>query len=290
MKKEFPIYDICKLSDYRQDDVLINRFGHYLYTHRDLHFPHKHNFYHLVLFTKGGGSHTIDFKTFDVEPYQIYFMTPGQVHSWDFEGEVDGYLVHFSAEFFPSFLLAGDYLHHFPFFNGDIDDAVINLTPEIRPKVITLFEELIGETEAPGRMNTDMIRLLLLQIFILLSRMEKNHNAKKMSVYNYTLIKNFRRLIEKNYTKLRLPKEYAELLYITPNHLNAVSNDVLGMPAGEAIRNRVLLEAKRLLINRDMSISEIAYQLNFNDNSYFTKFFKNYTDLTPEEFRKNTLN
>jgi AraC family transcriptional activator of pobA len=290
MKKDFPIYDICKLSDYKQDDVLISRFGDYLQTHHDLHFPHKHNFYHLVLFTKGAGSHTIDFKPFEVEPYQIYFMTPGQVHSWSFEGDVDGYLVHFSTEFFPSFLLAGDYLHHFPFFNGDIDDAVINLTTDARPKVIGLFEDLIGEAEAPDRMNTDMIRLLLLQIFITLSRMEGSHAAKKLSVYNYTLIKSFRRLIEKNYTKLRLPKEYAELLYITPNHLNAVSNDVLGMPAGEAIRNRVLLEAKRLLINRDMSISEIAYQLNFNDNSYFTKFFKNYTDLTPEEFRRNTLN
>ena len=97
MKKGFPVYDICKLSDYQQDDVLISRFGTYLKKHKDLHFPHKHNFYHLVLFTKGAGSHTIDFKMFDVEPYQVYFMTPGQVHSWDFEGEVDGYLVHFST-------------------------------------------------------------------------------------------------------------------------------------------------------------------------------------------------
>jgi AraC-like DNA-binding protein len=138
-------------------------------------------------------------------------------------------------------------------------------------------------------MSADMIRLLLLEVFIHLSRMDKNGATKRPSVYNYTLIKNFKRLIEKNFTKLRLPREYAELLYITPNHLNAVSNDVLGIPAGEMIRNRVLLEAKRLLINQDMSISEIADQLNFNDNSYFTKFFKNYTDTTPEEFRKNTL-
>lgn len=289
MKKGFPVYDICKLSDYQQDDVLISRFGTYLKKHKDLHFPHKHNFYHLVLFTKGAGSHTIDFKMFDVKPYQVYFMTPGQVHSWDFEGEVDGYLVHFSTEFFPSFLLAGDYFQQFTFFSGDVDDAVINLTPEFRPGIIRLFEDIIAESEHDGRMSADMIRLLLLQIFIQLSRMDKNGSVKRPSVYNYTLIKNFKRLIEKNFTKLRLPREYAELLYITPNHLNAVSNDVLGIPAGEMIRNRVLLEAKRLLINQDMSICEIAYQLNFNDNSYFTKFFKNYTDITPEDFRKNTL-
>jgi AraC family transcriptional activator of pobA len=53
------------------------------------------------------------------------------------------------------------------------------------------------------------------------------------------------------------------------------------------IRNRVILEAKRLLVNLDLNITEIAGKLNFADNSYFTKFFKKYTGQTPEEFRKN---
>mgnify|MGYP001608602554 CR=1 FL=1 len=87
---------------------------------------------------------------------------------------------------------------------------------------------------------------------------------------------------------LRLPKQYAELLYITPNHLNALCNDVLGVPAGEVIRNRIILEAKRLLINNDMTVLEIANHLNFADNSYFTKFFKKLEGITPEEFRKRT--
>ena len=83
--------------------------------------------------------------------------------------------------------------------------------------------------------------------------------------------------------------EYAELLYITPNHLNALCKDHLGIPAGELIRNRIILEAKRLLINQDLSISEISYVLNFNDNSYFTKFFKKQVGVTPEEFRRKTI-
>jgi AraC-like DNA-binding protein len=61
------------------------------------------------------------------------------------------------------------------------------------------------------------------------------------------------------------------------------------MPAGDVIRNRVILEAKRLLVNLDLSITEISYRLNFNDNSYFTKFFKKYVGSTPEEFRKNNV-
>ncbi|HEY4322873.1 MAG TPA: AraC family transcriptional regulator [Mucilaginibacter sp.] len=289
MQNAFPVYDICKLSDFQQDDLLISRFATYLEKHKNLYFPHKHTFYHLVLFTKGGGTHSIDFKTFEVTPYQIYFMIPGQVHSWSFEGEVDGYVIHFSLSFFQSFLLKNEYLDQFPFFSGIIDDAVIQIPDTLQPQIIELFEQIITESEDPARMGIDMVRALLLQAFILLSRVNTDDKEKQLPPYNYTLLKNFQKLIEKNFATLKLPKDYAELLYITPNHLNAICNDILGQSAGEVIRERVLLEAKRLLINLNFTIAEIAYQLNFNDNSYFTRFFKKYSGSTPEEFRKNTL-
>ena len=290
MQGTFPVYDICKLSDFQQDDLLISRFAPYLQKHHDLYFPHKHTFYHLVLFTKGGGTHAIDFKIFDVTPYQIYFMIPGQVHSWSFEGDVDGYVIHFSPAFFESFLLKNEYLDQFPFFSGIIDDAVMQIEPALQQRISSLFEEIIAENESPGPMAADLIRSLLLQIFILLSRINTDNKEKSLPAYNRTLLKTFQKLIEKNYAILKLPRDYAELMYITPNHLNALCNDLLGISAGEVIRNRILLEAKRLLINLDLTIAEIGYRLNFNDNSYFTKFFKKYTGSTPEEFRKNTLN
>lgn len=86
-----------------------------------------------------------------------------------------------------------------------------------------------------------------------------------------------------------MPKEYAALLYITPNHLNALCKDVLGLSAGEIIRNRVVLEAKRLLVNPGFSVGDVARELHFADVSYFVKFFKKYTDATPEVFRKTVL-
>lgn len=289
MQSSFPVYDICKLADFQQEDLLISRFAVYLQKHKNLYFPHKHTFYHLVLFTQGGGTHSIDFKTFDVTPYQIYFMIPGQVHSWNFEGDADGYVIHFSLPFFQSFLLKNEYLDQFSFLSGNIDDAVIQIQPPLQQKIINLFEEIITESENPGRMGIDLLRALMLQAFILISRINADNKQKQLPPYNYTLLKTFQKLIEKNFATLKLPKDYAELLYITPNHLNALCNDLLGISAGEVIRNRILLEAKRLLINLNLTIAEIGYQLNFSDNSYFTKFFKKYTGLTPEEFRKRTL-
>jgi AraC-like DNA-binding protein len=289
MKKAFPIYDICALSDHQHEDLLVSRFAPYLQKHQNLSLPHKHTFYHVVLFTKGGGTHSIDFKSFLVKPYQIYFMAPGQVHRWNFKGPVDGYIINFSASFFQSFLLRPDYLDSFLFFTGNIDDEVINLPHTAQATVINLFEQLILESAQPNKMGMDIIRALMLQLFILAARESPNSSLATAPNYNYTLLQSFRKLTDINFATLRLPKDYAALLYITPNHLNALCNDLLGISAGEVIRNRVILEAKRLLVNLELNITAIADKLNFTDNSYFTKFFKKYTGLTPEEFRKNTL-
>jgi AraC family transcriptional activator of pobA len=289
MKKAFPVYDICSLADHQHSDLLISRFAPYLQKHQNLSLPHKHTFYHVVLFTQGAGHHSIDFKSFAVQPYQIYFMAPGQVHRWNFEGPADGYIINFSAEFFQSFLLRPDYLEGLPFFTGNADDEVINLPADARQQVTSLFEQLITESQQPGRMGMDLIRTLMLQLFILVARQSASTNQTTAPTYNYTLLQSFRKLTDKHFATLRLPKDYAALLYITPNHLNALCNDMLGIAAGEVIRNRVILEAKRLLVNLDLNITEIAGKLNFADNSYFTKFFKKYTGLTPEDFRKNPI-
>ena len=288
MKAVIPIYDICTLSHQQKGDIFIDRFAPYLKSHKNLHLAHKHSFYHLVFFTKGGGMQTIDFENFPVKPNQIYFMIPGQVHSWDFEGEVDGYIINFSTTFFQSFLLKANYLEDMPFFAGITKDAVIDIPEGLREKVINLFEELIAENETINPLGVDLVKAIMLQLFIQVARLKIEVPDAVSPSYNYTLLRSFQKLIEKNYMQLRLPKQYAELLYITPNHLNALCNDVLGISAGEVIRNRIVLEAKRLLINHEMTVLEIANHLNFADNSYFTKFFKKQEGITPEEFRKRS--
>ncbi|MCE7068505.1 AraC family transcriptional regulator [Dyadobacter sp. CY326] len=289
MQTTLPRLDIGPLSEYREDDVMISRFSVYLEEHQNLVFPHRHSFFHLVLFTEGTGSYTIDFNRFFVKPFQIYFMIPGQVHSWDFEGAMEGYVVNFSDLFFRSFLLRPDYLDSFSFFDGDSSNNVIDIVPDIQHDIVSVFEELLLQT-SKGAFREDIIRVLLLKIFLLLEQSRSRAGQHISSVQKNPLIKNFQKLIEKNFVALRQPGEYADLLHITPNHLNAVCKEHLGLQAGAVIRNRVVLEAKRLLINLELSVSEIAYKLNFNDNSYFTRFFKKETGMTPETFRSKSAN
>src|SRR6218665_486781 len=118
---KIPLINICSLQKEEnkdKDDLIIEPFGAYLDRHPNLMIPHRHSFYHMVLFTSGKGFHTIDFEQFAVREGQIYFMIPGQVHSWQFEQDVDGFVLNFSESFLGSFLSNGQYLEHFPFFQG----------------------------------------------------------------------------------------------------------------------------------------------------------------------------
>lgn len=286
VKNTIPVYDIHTLADTRhmRGDITAERFANYLLRQKNLKFPHRHSFWHLVYFTKGGGTHTIDFETFDVIPGQIYFMAPGQVHSWHFEGKVDGYIVNFPGQLMHSFFREGLYMDQFPFFSGLASNCVVQLVKG-RTEVERLLRQIVDEAAGNTLKSTEMICISLLSLFIRVTREMPVKEQKNIERHDQMLVYSFRQLVEQHYAQKHLPKEYATMLYITPNHLNAVCQSVLGKSAGEIIRDRILLEAKRLLAGHDIGVAEIAWQLNFSDNSYFTKFFKKYTGSTPEYFR-----
>lgn len=281
MASKVPIIEQCTVSNSLHKEIMVEDLAGYLVRNKNLVFPHRHNFYHFLLFTKGGGFHTIDFERFEIAPGQIYFMIPGQIHSWEFEGEMDGYVVNFDKDLFKNLLLRPDYLSSFSFFSGIVRDEVFQIDESKYQAAVEVLERMRLQSN-----DREFVSVSLLYLFHLVGGRKSDKSMPEASAYNHTLLRNFLNLIELNYKELRLPKDYSALLYITPNHLNALCKELLGQSAGEIIRNRIVLEAKRLLVIRDYSVAEIAYELNFNDNSYFTKFFKKIEGLTPEEFRK----
>ena len=278
-----PKYSTFGMSD---DAITIDRFKRYYSNNPHLQPTHKHSFYHLLYFTEGGGSHTIDFVGFPVRPGMIYFMQPGQMHKWLFDGPVDGYVVNFSPTFFEHQGIDAKVTDRFSFFGAEIKDHVVQLSERSRAGAEQLFAAMLAEAERPDGLSRLRTATLLLQLFITVQRDHFPVTLPEAVGYNTTLLHNFRELVDKHFASLRLPKDYAVMLYITPNHLNALCKDLLGVPAGQVIRDRVMLEAKRLLSNFDLPITEVARSLHFADSSYFIKFFKKYAGTTPDIFRK----
>ena len=292
MKKKpdpIPVYDLCTINpNLLHHDISTGLIANYYPFRNKLIIPHRHTYYHIFLFTCGGGAVTIDFEHYQLHPGRIYFMIPGQVHTWDvITPETNGYVFNFSENIFRTFITTPDYLYQFPFLRGIPSDSVIDLEGNALKEVTHFFKQLLHEAGKEDSFSMEQICFHLMSLFISVSRHEKIPAQKNKPLLGQKILSAYRKLIDDHYKETTLPKDYAAMLYITPHRLNALCNDLLGMSAGALIRNRIILEAKRLLVNVDMSITEIAYELNFSDNSYFSKFFKKYAAVTPEEFRKS---
>jgi AraC family transcriptional activator of pobA len=291
MKKaidKIPAFSIYPLNEsgYYNEEAMAGPYGPYLRSGRQLAAPYRHSLYHIVLFTKGSGTQVIDFEAFGIHPGGIYFLVPGQMHTWDFTGPVDGYVVNFSEHVFSSLTFNPAYLEQFDFLTGSTKDSVIDLKGETLEKIIYYFNQIMDEVTRKDAYSMEMVCVYLMSLFISMSRYKIPAGEKNISGHKQTVLYAFRKLINQWHKEKKLPKDYAEMLHMSPNHLNALCKTHLGLPAGELIRNRILLEARRLLVNADTTVAEIAFHLNFKDNSYFSKFFKKYEGLTPDEFRK----
>ncbi len=282
-----PTYSICNLlgADRCMTEIVVTRLRDFVDTHRDISFPHRHDFYQIVLFTRGGGRHSIDFQQYEVLPHQVYYMAPGQIHTWGFDANTEGYLVNFNESFFTSICHNPHFVREFPLFSNIGGVSVNTLDLTCCAEVEQTFAQMLEEFEKGDDYAMDILRGMLTIVLVRLSRAAPNTFKEGASKHHLVLMRQFEKLIEAHFREKHLPKAYAELLFVTPNHLNALTNEVAGKSAGELIRERILLEAKRLLANSDLMIGQIAETLHFEDNAYFTRFFKKYLGTTPEGFR-----
>lgn len=249
--------------------------------------PHRHNYYMLLLATEGAGKQLIDFNSHDVRKARVFLMFPGQIHAWQEDHDLKGYLIFFTAEFF-TLRYNNNNLLEFPFFQPGAPSPFVDLCDERLDHLECICDTMLQEYE---RGATDYLKLLrsYLNIFLI--------NCKRLYDHAYTqvdtkdqnaalTVQNFIQLIEQHFAEKHKVRDYAEMLLITPNYLNALCTRITGKSAGELIRERIMLEAKRMLLHDTRTVAEIGHDLHFEDNSYFCRFFKKYEGTSPEKFRK----
>lgn len=265
---------------------MVTQLASFLSENSNIVFPHRHDFYQLLYITEGSGRHIIDFEAYPVEEGYIYFLSPGMMHTWDFEGYTEGYIINFQGSFFQSFFQNESILMEFPFFHSLNNAPLLHLDGELKQNVKRALETILEEHQSRKPFFEMAVRSKMVELFVVLSRAYTPKILENTSHNNITIVRDFEKLVEKHFIEKRFPKDYSVFLGITPNYLNEVCMGTVGKSAGLIIRERVILESKRLLVHSKSSVSEIAYHLNFADNAYFSRFFKKYTDLTPEVFRQ----
>jgi AraC family transcriptional activator of pobA len=282
--KKYPIYNIQRFNCTSvNSDLYINTFKNHLIDHSFVEEPHRHNSYVLVFFTKGSGTHEIDFDVFSIQAGSMFFLQPGQMHHWNLSDDVEGFVIFYSQEMY-NLYFGQKTIADYPFYSSvDNKPEMVFDVSELKA-ILPYFESLIIETQSNQLLKQDKIMNLLDIIHIEIARKYSETHLHEAHSYNVK-IKNFEVLLEQNFKTEKAPFFYASQLNITLKHLNRICNEMLQKTTTEVITARIILEAKRMLMDKKFTVNEIATELGFDDYSYFTRLFKKNTGMTPTDFR-----
>ncbi|MCD6018757.1 MAG: transcriptional regulator, AraC family [Bacteroidetes bacterium] len=283
MKKQLPVYKIQHFREaFKETDFYANSFRSHIHQHTIATAPHKHDFFLVVLFTKGSGTHEIDFITYPVKPGYIFLMAPGQMHNWSLSPNADGYIFFHTESFYDkAFTLSG--IRDYPFFDSSYHVPFLHLSKKDIVTTETLFKKIVREYKSDELMKFAKLHALLSLVYIELTR----HYSSGIKIENQSYLHKLRKaekLIDSHYKTKKYPQEYADLMHMSEKHLNRICKECLNKTTRELIAERIVLEAKRMLIHSKYTIKEVALELGYDDNSYFSRFFKKNTDETPLAF------
>ncbi len=251
-------------------------------THLETDFPHRHNFYMISLVLAGKGTHIIDFEQVEIKPNRLFFLKPEQVHFWQVEPKSKLATVQFS----------GDYLAQLFNLNSipaiqSVFNSYIDLEPLQTSQLLDIFQKIEAENTHKENNSDKIIQALIFTMLAQIERWSGSQSVQQNKSNKSDIVQKFQQLLNIHYKEITTISDYAGQLNITPNYLNMLVKEVTGTTANEQMHKRVLLEAKRLLIHKHTDIAQIAFELGFKDASYFARFFKRSTGISPTEFRND---
>ncbi|RED96682.1 helix-turn-helix transcriptional regulator [Marinoscillum furvescens] len=257
--------------------------------HFEVLYPHRHDFFEVLFLTHGSGIHVIDSNEYEIKPPCVFFLSPGQTHKLELSNDIAGYIFLFTAEFYLLDRSNKNKLLEYPFFfNLNQENPPLALTDTSDVAFLTaLFRKGAALMQEPeiGEFANSLLDLILNTC----ERLYPHDIRAIEKGKGHMMVKRLRKLIEEKYHQNLSIKEYAELLHVSENHLTHIVRDLTGKTSKQLIIDKQILEIKRLLKHSDLTATEISQHLNFSDTSYFSKFFKKQTGLTPNEYRDKSL-
>lgn len=243
---------------------------------------HRHDFHELLFIATGSGTHMLDMVACEVTAPSLHLVSPGQVHQLTRSADLTGDVVMFA----PDALLGHGHAARAELFARAGSPASIPLTEaqftEARSLIALMEHELAAE-----RPMVEVVEGYLGILLIKCVAWARGSSGSATGTRDVgDAVRRFLDMVEKGYLEARQVGHYAERLAMTGDHLNTLVRERLGRTASSVIHDRLLLEAKRLLLHGDMSIKEVGYALGMKDPAYFTRWFTKAEGQAPAAFRE----
>ncbi len=258
--------------------IRINRLEHRLKPL--VAFPHKHDFYQLLLVSHGEGEHEIDFEIFRVHKAALFVIRPGQVHTWELSPKSRGLVIEFNAETLhskdPRWQGLSQILTQAP--------PYAKLDSKTFAVMFGLMQQALSEYEQKPFAYELLLHTQILQLLLLLARLYPVSSL--MPTYSEEIFAQFHQLVDRHFNTEHSVQFYAEALNLSPKALTMRFYREQKASPRDLIQDRCLLEAKRLLAYSNLSIHAIADRLGFEDPNYFSRFFRKKMTQSPGAFRR----
>ena len=249
--------------------------------------PHRHAYYTVLFVEHAEGKHVVDYKQFSFGNLEVHFVSPGQVHQVALTKKPLGKVITFTKDFLAANNIPESFISNINLFQPFGDSPPLKLDSQTFERL----SHIIQEMEACMPLDLDYrTRALgaLLQLFLIYCNNSADLDRNQLDEENteICMLRDFKKLVEKKFREWHKVKEYASEIHISPKHLSQTVKNVTGKVAKEHIQDRIILEAKRLLLHTDLSIKEIAYETGFQEPLHFSGFFKKQTGYSPTLFRE----
>lgn len=287
---EKTLYHFSYLRDIKVHGIYYDSFARYLNQYPFIKKNHSHDFYSVILFTKGKGIIRINDDSYNVQPQTICLIAANQIHSLEGLENMEGRILFFCQDYYVeefSFIRLLNVFSYTSKIDKNECSPGITLSDRELDPIFSIIDSIQNEYESYTTTNNSAVimRSLLNILLLKLSELYETRSGKS-NKSDSILIHALSHLVDGYYIQEQQLGFYTSAFNISGRKLNDICNKHFNCGLKIILQNRLMQEARKLLLSSELSVTEIAYKLNFEDNSYFNKVFKNKTGLTPKRFRE----
>ena len=247
------------------------------------------NYYSLIWIKKGSGRVKVDFSEYDFSANSLLAFAPYQPFMLSTHEKIEGVVLHFHPDFFCIHKHQAEVACNGILFNNIYEPPFVLIDESASNTLNMVIEQIKIEMQNPALAQYELLISYLKILLITASRLKDQQGIQEPKEAPDTkepfILQNLKNYIELHFRTKHSASDYADLLHITPKALAKITKNHFNKTLTVLISERIIIEAKRELYLSNKAVKEIAYELGYDDEHYFSRFFKNNAAVSPQMYR-----
>jgi AraC-type DNA-binding domain-containing proteins len=255
------------------------------------YFDHiqRNNYFSLIIITSGEGVAKVDLCEYPFQENTLFAFYPYQPFMLISKGSLVGISIQFHHDFFCIYRHHKEIAANGILFNNIYERPFITLDENAKASLLNIVREIVAELKTDALRKDEVLVSYLKILLVLATRIkiqqQSIQEANALSGKQLAIVQNLRNAIEENFRMMHSASDYADMLHVTPVALARVTKNHFNKTLSDLITERIIVEAKRELYLTDKTVKEIAYELGYDDEYYFSRVFKVKTEISPQFYR-----